>query len=511
MSDTRASHGEQARTTGTLLRLLDEAPAGAPAIVVPDGPRLTYGAVREQVRRTADTLAELGIRRGDRVALVLPNGAEAIVAFLGAAVAATAAPLNPSYTEEEFRFYLDDTEAKALIVPPGGADAARRAATSDTTVVEAMLTPTGELRLDNDRPRQAGRTAGAPAEDDVALVLHTSGTTSRPKRVPLKHRHLTASVEHIRATYELGPDDVSLCVMPLFHVHGLLASTLSTLRTGGVVVVPPRFNPLGFWPLLEAHRVTWYSAVPTIHQLVLGRAGRREATATTLRFVRSCSSALAPATMLQLEELLGTPVLEAYGMTEAAHQMASNPLPPAPRLPGSVGPGTGVRIAIMDEHGVLLPTGAVGEVVIQGPNVTDGYENNPEANAASYTDGWFRTGDLGRLDEAAYLTLLGRIKELIVRGGEKISPREIDEVMLEHRAVSEAVAFGVPHPVWGEEVAVAVVLQGEATEADLLRHCRGQLAEFKIPRKIYVVERIPRTATGKVQRRHVATALGVPS
>jgi acyl-CoA synthetase (AMP-forming)/AMP-acid ligase II len=497
-----------ARAQGTLWTLLQGQPDDAPAIVVPDGPRLTYGQLRTEVRRTADALAGYGLGRTDRIALVLPNGAEVIITFLGAAVAATAAPLNPGYTEDEFRFYLEDTDARALVVPPGGAEAARRAAAPGTIVIEAALGADGTMQFASDAPRQAGRTAGEPDGDDIALVLHTSGTTSRPKRVPLRHRNLTTSVGNIIAHYDLVPDDASLCVMPLFHVHGLVASTLSTLRSGGTVVVPPRFNPLGFWPLLDAHRITWYSAVPTIHQLVLARAGSQARSDSTLRFVRSCSSALSPATMGQLEDLLGVPVLEAYGMTEASHQMSSNPLPPATRLPGSVGPGTGVRIGIMDDEGALQPTGGQGEVVIQGANVTSGYENNPDANAASFTNGWFRTGDLGVLDEQGYLVLLSRIKELIVRGGEKIAPREIDEIFLQHPAVAEAVAFGTPHQVWGEEVAVAIVLKGEASEADLLRHARERLIDFKVPKKIHIVDTIPRTATGKIQRRNVAAAIG---
>ena len=502
---------EQVRTDGTLLTVLEAGAAADPAIIVPDGPRLTYGALRAQVRQVADTLAALGLGRGDRVALVLPNGAEAIVVFLGAAAAATAAPLNPAYTEDEFRFYFDDTAAKAVIVPPGGAEAARRAMPEGTVLIEAAIDAGGILRLDSDAPRQADRTAGDPTGEDVALVLHTSGTTSRPKRVPLKHRNLAASVKNIIATYALTPDDVSLCVMPLFHVHGLLASTLSTFGSGGAVVVPPRFNPLGFWPIVRAHRGTWYSAVPTIHQLLLARGGKgeRPAGTETLRFIRSCSSALPPAAMLQMEERFGAPVLEAYGMTEASHQMTSNPLPPAPRLPGSVGPGTGVQVGIMDDAGALQPVGTPGEVVIQGPNVTDGYENNPEANAEAFTNGWFRTGDLGVLDANGYLTLLGRIKELINRGGEKIAPREIDEVLLKHPAVAEAVCFGVAHPIWGEEVAVAVVPRETVTEVDLTRYCREHLADFKVPKQIHLVETIPRTATGKVQRRHVAAALGL--
>src|SRR5262249_25749342 len=257
----------------------------------------------------------------------------------------------------------------------GGAEAARRAAPPGTVLIDAALEGNA-LVLESDTP-VSGRAAAAPDPEDVALVLHTSGTTSRPKRVPLRHRNLAASVENIVATYALTPEDVSLCVMPLFHVHGLLASTLATFRSGGTVVVPPKFNPLGFWPVVRAHRATWYSAVPTIQQLILARTkeGTRPEGSESLRFIRSCSSALPPSVMLQLEERLGVPVLEAYGMTEASHQMASNPLPPAPRLPGSVGVGTGVRVGIMDDAGTLLPARATGEVVIQGPNVTAGYEN----------------------------------------------------------------------------------------------------------------------------------------
>ena len=291
--------------------------------------------------------------------------------------------------------------------------------------------------------------------------MHTSGTTSRPKRVPLSHTNLMTSARNVAETYQLTSDDVSLCVMPLFHVHGLVASTLATLFTGGTVVVPPRFNPLSFWSTVREHGVSWYSAVPTIHQVLLSRtkAGARPAGADNLRFIRSCSAALAPQTMADIEERFGVPILEAYGMTEAAHQMASNPLPPDRRKPGSVGRGTAVEIAILDEAGELLPTGTTGEVSIKGVNVFSGYEGNAEANASSFSNGWFRTGDQGYLDQEGYLMLVGRLKELINRGGEKISPREIDETLLTHPAVAEAVCFGIADRVYGEEVAAAVVLK----------------------------------------------------
>jgi acyl-CoA synthetase (AMP-forming)/AMP-acid ligase II len=345
--------------------------------------------------------------------------------------------------------------------------------------------------------------------DDVALVLHTSGSTGRPKRVPLSHANLTISAGNVAATYGLTQNDVSLCVMPLFHVHGLVASTLATFRTGGTVVVPAKFSPLSFWRVARDAGATWYSAVPTIHQMLLGRVSANQpkpAGAEKLRFIRSCSASLSPQVMHDLEAAFGAPVLEAYGMTEAAHQMASNPLPPGHRQPGSVGAGTGVKISIMDGTGKHLKSGERGEVCIQGPNVITGYENNPEANATSFFDGWFRTGDQGVIDDRGYLTLVGRLKELINRGGEKISPREIDEVLLTHPKVAEAVCFGMPHPAWGEEVAAAVVLKEPVTEAELIAHCKSQMADFKCPKKIHITETIPRTATGKIQRRVVAEA-----
>jgi acyl-CoA synthetase (AMP-forming)/AMP-acid ligase II len=478
------------------------------ALVVPDRVSLNYSRLRDIIDDASRTLVAHGIAKGERVAMVFPNGPEAVLLFLATSMVATACPLNAAYKEDEFRFYLEDVGARFLLVPPGDAEAARRAMPPGGTVLEGHLDTGGRLRIEGSTSRAPLDAFDPSAADEIALVLHTSGTTSRPKRVPLRHDNLNASVANIIATYELGPDDVSLCVMPLFHVHGLVASALATFGSGGTVVVPDRFSPLGFWPLMEATRPTWFTASPTPHQLVLARLQEdRPAGTERLRFVRSCSSALAPAQMGLMEQRFGVPVLEAYGMTEASHQMASNPLPPGPRFAGSVGPGTGVEIAIFDEAGVPLPAGVAGEVVIRGPNVMRGYENNPQANASAFFDGWFRTGDLGTLDDARYLRLISRIKELINRGGEKIAPREIDEALESHPAVREAVAFGVPHSIWGEEVAAAVVLKGTATEKDLIAHCRARLADFKVPKRLHIVESIPRTPTGKVQRRFVAEQL----
>jgi acyl-CoA synthetase (AMP-forming)/AMP-acid ligase II len=417
---------------------------------------------------------------------------------------AIAAPLNSAYKAEEFQFYMEDTETKAVIVPPGDHPAREVAAALNVPIWQVSLDANGKVQLEQPFATSTRVSDDPPQPDDIALFLHTSGTTSRPKGVPLTHSNLTTSLRNIVNTYRLTPEDTSLIVMPLFHVHGLLGATLSTLSSGGTVVIPPRFSAGTFWPHILEYDVNWYSAVPTIHQILLMRADDDRAPSRNLRFIRSCSSALAPAVLAQLEKRFEAPVLEAYGMTEASHQMASNPLPPQVRKPGTVGPGTGVEITILDEAGHELPKGLQGEVSIRGHNVTKGYHNNPEANASAFTQGWFRTGDQGFISQDNYLTLTGRLKELINRGGEKISPLEVDAVMLEHPAVAEAVSFGVPDQKYGEEVHAAVVLKGEATEDDLIAFCRDRLANFKTPKKLYLADTLPRTATGKIQRRHVA-------
>jgi acyl-CoA synthetase (AMP-forming)/AMP-acid ligase II len=493
----------------TLLELLEHGPAEKIAVVLPEQRiQVSYGALAHQVRALAEQLAAAGVSRDDRVAIALPNGLPMLVSFLAASIAGTAAPLNPAYKEDEFRFYLGDTAARVLVLPPDGAEEARRAAADRVPIFTAAADAGGTVCLASPSGDAARRPLALPAVDDVALVLHTSGSTGRPKRVPLSHANLTISASNIARCYALGPADVSMCVMPLFHVHGLVASTLSTLASGGTVILPQKFSPLSFWRVARDHGMTWFSAVPTLHQLLLARAadptGRRPGGSGKLRFIRSGSAALPPRLMHALETAFGAPVIEAYGMTEAAHQMTSNPLPPGDRKPGSVGCGTNVRISIMDVQGRHLPPGRRGEVVIQGPNVIRGYENNPEANAASFVDGWFKTGDQGYLDTDGYLTLVARIKELINRGGEKISPREIDEVLLAHPSIAEAVCFGMPHSIWGEEVAAAVVVREPVSEAALLTYCSERLADFKRPKQIYITDAIPRTATGKIQRGMIA-------
>ena len=371
----------------------------------------------------------------------------------------------------------------------------------------------GALALTLDGEPIASGEPSYASPDDVALVLHTSGTTARPKIVPLLQRNLAASAGNIATSLALGPTDRCLNVMPLFHIHGLIAAVLATLGSGGSVACTPGFDGFRFFQQLQALRPTWYTAVPTMHQLILQRNERSAdvIAASKLRFIRSSSAALPPSVMQRLEEVFGAPVIEAYGMTEASHQMAANPLPPAERKPGSVGIGTGLEITVLDEAGSELPQGETGEVSIAGPSVTSGYEANPEANASAFSGRWFRTGDQGYLDRDGYLYLTGRLKEVINRGGEKVSPREVDEVLLAHPAVEQAVAFAIAHDKLGEDVAAAVILAegSSASEAELRRYAAEHLADFKVPRKIMLVDEIPKGPTGKLQRIGLAAQLGL--
>jgi acyl-CoA synthetase (AMP-forming)/AMP-acid ligase II len=495
-------------TRETIPALLHVPDGTRTAVIVPEkGLRVSYEALERQVLEMASALGGAGIRPGDRVAIVLPNGLPALVSFLAASIAGTAAPLNPAYRHDEFLFFLEDTAARILICPPTGAEEARRAAAERSIpVIAAEMDGEGVVHL-LDAPKRAPAPETSP--HDVALVLHTSGSTGKPKRVPLAHANLAVSAQNIASTYSLCPEDVSLCIMPLFHVHGLVASVLATFASGGTVVVPPRFDALSFWKTVGEHRVTWFSGVPTMHQLLLARAQSRgkPAAAESLRFIRSCSTPLSLEVIHKMEALFGVPLVEAYGMTEAAHQMSANPLDRKGCRHGSVGKPQGVRISVMGAKGVHLPHSHRGEIVIQGPSVFRGYENNPEANESAFVDGWFRTGDEGYLDSHGFLHITGRLKEQINRGGEKISPREIDKVLLSHPSVAEAVTFGFPHAQLGEEVAAAVALHEPRSEEELIAHCRERLAEFKCPKKFYIVERIPQTATGKIRRSAVAAAL----
>jgi acyl-CoA synthetase (AMP-forming)/AMP-acid ligase II len=502
----------------TISEILAVGASSSDAIGAPGARPLTYAGLREQVARAALAHNQYGVGRSDRVALVLPNGPEMVIAFLATAATATAAPLNPAYRADEFEFYLSDLRAKALIVQHGSASpAVAVAAKLGVKIIELNPTPevgAGASRLTSDTIDPANRaTPGLAHSEDIALMLHTSGTTSRPKLVPLSQRNICTSATNVSTSLALNPSDRGLVIMPLFHIHGLIASLLAPLSAGSQVFCTPGYNALRFFAWMSEARPTWYTAVPTMHQGILSRAthNREVIAANPLRFIRSSSSSMPPQVIGELEATFGAPLIEAYGMTEAAHQMASNPLPPGTRIPGAVGTAAGPEVAIMDQSGKLLPPGQMGEIVIRGENVMSGYENNPEANAEAFTNGWFRTGDQGQISALGYVTITGRLKEIINRGGEKISPREVDEVLMDHPAIQQVVTFAVPHAKLGEDVATAVVLRegADLTEKELREFAARHLADFKVPRTVLFLPEIPKGATGKLQRIGLAAKLGL--
>jgi oxalate---CoA ligase len=511
----------QHKSVHHLLKTQAEKNPKAIAIMGPDRSSMDYARLLSLVENTVKWLNSAGFGKNDRIAVVLPNGAEMASASLSVSSCATCAPLNPTYSYHEFDFYLADLNPKSLLIQSGMDSAAVEVAkTRGIPIIE--LSPRHE--------RDAGLftlkccSKLSPVDtyfagpDDIALVLHTSGTTSRPKIIPLTHANICTSAENTQASLSLTEKDRSLNVMPLFHVHGLIGSLLSSLSAGASVVLTQGFNAPRFFDWIEEFKPTWWTAVPTMHASILSRADDNPEIIShhSLRFIRSCSSALPVQLMSHLEKTFGVPVIEAYGMTEASHQISSNPLPPSNRKAGSVGLAAGPEVAIMGEHGTLLPANTIGEVVIRGRNVTTGYENNPAANAVAFTNGWFRTGDQGTVDAEGYLSLTGRLKEIINRGGEKVALREIDEVLLNHPGVRQAVAFAVRHPTLGEDVAAAVVPKdGQVpSEVELREFALKHLSASKVPSRIIMLTEIPKGPTGKLQRiglaERLAKELAVP-
>ncbi|KAK9838743.1 hypothetical protein WJX74_002449 [Apatococcus lobatus] len=482
-------------------------------------------------------LRKVGLKPGNVVTLLLSNTPEFVIAFFGITLArAIAAPLNPAYRREEIHYFCNDAGTKLLLLSEGtrAEDAAKglliptlrmklqypseSSGTHELELLGACNQPVkiaafpSSSNVSKPVEHQLGPLEDGPRGDDVALLLHTSGTTSKPKAVPLTHANLVASLANTMSTYEMQPSDRSLLVMPLFHVHGLMAGCLVPLAAGGSVILPAegRFAASTFWRDAVQHQATFFTAVPTMHQILLQRseADYPRDTPPPLRFIRSCSSPLAPAVLESLEAAFGVSVLEAYAMTEASHQMTANPLPKhGPHIPGSVGtPQGSVRLTILDSHCEPVEQGHVGEVCALGPNITKGYVGRPEANKEAYAGGWFHTGDQGYMDDKGYLHLTGRIKELINRGGEKISPVEVDNALLSHPSVQEAVTFAAPDNMYGERVAAAVVLDrhpsnAAAAIADIKAQVSEPIAAFKVPEDIFICKSIPKAATGKIQRR----------
>ena len=474
--------------------------------------KLSYGEFKIFNEKISRQLAATNIINSDRAAIVLPNGPLMASSFLSISSYMSAAPLNPSYKQEEFEFYLDDLKPKFLLVEPNSKSLAVIAAKN-------LNIPVFEMKISDNQPLGTFELFDKetdyknPNDYDEALVLHTSGTTSRPKIVPLSNLNIFTSAVNISKSLKLTADDHCLNIMPLFHIHGLIAVLSASAKVGASVCASNGFNALKFLDLAETQNITWYSGVPTMHQAILLRAQKNsdKAKKLNLRFIRSSSASLPPAIFEQLNDIFQTPVIEAYGMTEATHQMTSNPLPPAIQKPGLVGMPAGPEICIMNDKNEKLSQGEIGEICIKGDNVTNGYENNPEANKQSFVNDWFRTGDEGFFDEDGYLKISGRLKEIINKGGEKISPLEVDNILMDFPPIDQALCFGYKDKMLGEDIAVAIKLKENksCTEDDIKSYANEKLAKFKIPKKIFIVEDIPKGATGKLQRIGLAKKFGL--
>ena len=482
------------------------------AITSENKSQISYKNLKIFIDNISKQLSGNGITNKDRAAIVLPNGPTMATSFLGISSYMSAAPLNPSYKSEEYEFYLKDLNPKILIVE-------KNSKNPSIEIAKKLNIEICELKIHKDQPEglfnlfENKSDYSLPNENDEALVLHTSGTTSRPKIVPLSNNNIYSSSENISKSLDLTDKDHCLNIMPLFHIHGLIAVLATSMKVGASVCTSSGFNALKFLDLAKSEKITWYSGVPTMHQAILLRANKSGDVAKklNLRLIRSSSASLPPAVFKNLNEVFNCPVIEAYGMTEATHQMTSNPLPPKQQKAGFVGIPAGPEVCIMDDNGNILKQGNVGEICIKGDNVTLGYENNDDANKTSFTNGWFRTGDQGYFDNDGYLKISGRLKEIINKGGEKISPLEVDNVLMDHPSIDQAVCFGYEDKMLGENIASAIIIKDgmECSENDVLNYAEKKLAKFKIPKKIFFVDEIPKGATGKLQRNVLAKKFGL--
>ena len=474
--------------------------------------KLSYENLKSFTDNIARQLAGNEISNKDRAAIVLPNGPFMASSFLAISSYMSAAPLNPAYKADEYEFYLKDLSPKIVIVEPNSKN-------NVIEVAKKLKIPVCEIKIQKDSPPGLfdlfDKTSqySLPEENDEALVLHTSGTTSKPKIVPLTNKNIFSSAINISKSLELSEIDHCLNIMPLFHIHGLIAIIAASMKVGASVCASNGFNAIKFLEIAKSEKITWYSGVPTMHQAILLRAEKKLELAKNLKlkFIRSSSASLPPAVFEKLNNVFKCPVIEAYGMTEATHQMTSNPLPPKIQKPGFVGIPAGPDVCIMDDADKILNQGETGEVCIKGNNVTLGYDNNPEANKKSFSNGWFRTGDQGYFDQDGYLKISGRLKEIINKGGEKISPLEVDNILMDHPLIEQAVCFGYEDKMLGEEIAAAIIVkEGQnCSEIDVKNYAEEKLAKFKIPKKIFFVNEIPKGATGKLQRNVLAKNFGL--
>ena len=479
-------------------------------IIADDNTVVNYQTLKDLVSNNSQVLCQNNIKKNDNIAIILNNSIDFVVSFFSIINIGVSAPLNPNYTESEFAFYFKDLKPKIII------------SNFDDNHPSIICAKKNRIKIikiehlnfiDKQKNKRKLKKIKPSNKNDTALILHTSGTTSKPKMVPLSHNNLLNSALNIAKTIKLSKKDKNIILMPSFHIHGIVASILAPLVSGGKIVVLPKFNALSFFKSLEKHSPTWFTGVPTMLQAILDRASRnlKVISNSKLKFIRSSSASLPTSTLIAIEEVFKIPVIESYGMTEASHQMTSNLLPPKKRKVGSVGVPIGIKVKIVDNNFKNLKPNEEGEILIKGKSILKKYIASQEINKGSFVKGWFRTGDLGYFDKDGYLFISGRIKEIINRGGEKISPKEVDEVFTSHKKVNKAVSFAVKHPKLGEDIALAVVLNKsiKCTENELKEFAKNKLTNFKIPKQIFFLKEIPLGATGKIQRIGLAKKLGI--
>ncbi len=484
-----------------------------PCLVDSSGNILGYSQMKDICLTFGSQLSNMEIASNSVFGIVLPNGINMAKCFLSLANYVVAAPLNPNYTEEEFIFYLKDLECKYVVTDETASNNLKNAAKKTNTKLLFIETGDGDNSLKLKSIDTKKNISNKPnLNNDQCLILHTSGTTSKPKQVQLSTKNILSSASNIANTLVLSKEDKGLNIMPLFHIHGLIASLLSSVFSGGCLVCTEGFNALALFSQIKTFNPTWITAVPTMYQAILSRSTRNSSIIknSKIRLLRSSSAAMPVKTIEELESVFECPVIEAYGMTEASHQMASNPLN-GKRKSGSVGKAAGPRIALLKDSKVYTESGIEGEIVIKGENVTKSYRNNDLANKESFFDGWFRTGDLGTFDNEGFLFISGRIKEVINKGGEKISPKEIDEALMKHPAIFQAVSFSITHEKLGEDVGAAIVLKESesVSKEELQLHLKNIISAFKIPKTILFLNEIPKGNTGKIQRIGLAKKLGI--
>ena len=495
-------------TIGEAIRRQAELHPNAPAVVATGFEPLSYREVRDYLAYVAARLRQAGFDRETRIAVALPSGPQAALAIVAVACTAVAVPIDLQLAASEIETRLALLHARAVIVLRGSHSVTRDVAVRHgLTVIEAAAEQGSRLGLCFDVPR-TGPLALLEDPDPAApaFVLQTSGTIAAPKLIPFSHHNMLAAASRVQSWFGLGPRDRCLSVSPIYYSHGLKLTVLTPLITGGSIAFPASASVLDVNEWLNLLRPTWYSAGPTLHRYMLDKAKHvpNANSIHSLRFIVSGGAPLTRDVHEGLVAVLGVPVLEHYGSSEAA-QICANLPPPGPSRPGTCGIPVAGTLMIVGEDGRQLAADERGEILVTGPTVISGYLDAPDLNRVAFVNGWFRTGDIGSIDGDGFLTLHGRGQDLINRGGEKVSPLEIDHALLRHPEVAEAAAFAIPHRRLGEDIAAAVVLREGArvTPMDLREFLASQLALFKVPRRIVLVDHLPKGVTGKIQRQRL--------